>query len=416
MHFGLCNIPATFQRLMDMVLAGIQWSSCLVYLDDIIVVGKTFEEHLRNLAQVFDQLHCAGLKLKPQKCAFGCQQVEFLGHIVSAQGVSTDSAKTAQVANWPEPQSTQEVQQFLGLASYYHRFVKNFADVARPLYRLLEKARPFHWTQACQEAFAELKRRLTSAPILAFPDFNKPFILDTDASDSGIGAVLSQQDEDGSERVIAYASQALSKPERNYCVTRRELLAVVYSTHHFRQYLLGRHFTLRTDHHSISWLRNFREPAGQLARWLEQLQEYSFSTIHQPGKHHGNADVLSRLPCRQCGQHEPDTEPPTSAAVGRVSLPIEYSQEELRQAQLDDPIIRPIPCAKQENHRPSDETAKGKSSHYRRLLQLWDQLIVQDQLLFRCFENDEGSSHHTQLVVPRSLRDQVLRDLHGGAL
>ena len=187
MPFGLCNAPATFQQLTDMVLAGIQWSSCLVYLDDIIVVGKTFEEHLRNLAQVFDQLRCAGLKLKPQKCAFGCQQVEFLGHIVSAQGVSTDPAKTAQVANWPELQSTQEVQQFLGLASYYHRFVKNFADVARPLYRLLEKARPFHWTQACQEAFAELKRRLTSAPILAFPDFNKPFILDTDASDSGIG-------------------------------------------------------------------------------------------------------------------------------------------------------------------------------------------------------------------------------------
>jgi len=228
--------------------------------------------------------------------------------------------------------------------------------------------------------------------------------------------VLSQQDEDGSERVIAYASRALSKPERNYCVTRRELLAVVYFTHHFQQYLLGRHFTLRTDHHSLSWLRNFREPVGQLARWLEQLQEYSFSTIHRPGKRHGNADALSRLPCRQCGQHEPDTESPTSAAVGRVSLPNEYSQEELHQAQLDDPIIGPILCAKQENHRPSDETAKGKSSHHRRLLQLWDQLIVQDQLLFRRFENDEGSSHHTQLVVPRSLRDQVLRDLHGGAL
>ena len=199
---------------------------------------------------------------------------------MSAQGVSTDPAKTAQVANWPEPQSTQEVQQFLGLASYYRQFVKNFAEVARPLYRLSEKSRAFHWTRECRVALTELKNRLTSAPILAFPDFSKPFILDTDACDSGIGAVLSQQDEDGSERVIAYASWALSKPERNYCVTRRELLAVVYSTHHFRQYLLGRHFTLRTDHHSLSWLRNFREPAGQLARWLEQLQQYSFSMIH----------------------------------------------------------------------------------------------------------------------------------------
>ena len=162
MPFGLCNAPATFQQLMGMVLAGIQWSSCLVYLNDTIVVGKTFEEHLRNLAQVFDQLRCAGLKLKPQKCAFGCQQVEFLGHLVSAQGVSTDPAKTAQVAKWPEPQSTQEVQQFLDLASYYCRFVKSFVDVASPLYSLLEKARPFHWAQACQEAFTELKTHLST--------------------------------------------------------------------------------------------------------------------------------------------------------------------------------------------------------------------------------------------------------------
>ena len=155
-------------------------------------------------------------------------------------------------------------------------------------------------------------------------------------------------------------------------------------------------------------MRNFREPVGQLARWLEQLQEYSSNTIHRPGKRHGNADALSRLPCRQCGQHEPDPETPTSAAVSRVSLPREYSQEKLRKTQLEDRIIGPILCAKQETHTPSDETAKGKSSHYRHLLQLWDQLLVQDQLLFQHYENEEGSSHHTQLVVPRSLRDQVL--------
>ena len=380
------------------------------------MVGKSFEEHLRNLAQVFDQLRSASLKLKPQKCAFACKQVEFLGHIVSAQGVSTDPGKTAQVANWPEPQSTQEVQQFLGLASYYRRFVKNFAEVARPLYYLLQKSRAFRWTRECQEAFTELKGRLTSAPILASPDFSKPFILDTVASDNGIRAVLSQHDEDGGERVIAYASRALSKPERNYCVTRRELLAVVYFTHHFREYLLGRHFTLRTDHHSLSWMRNFKEPVGQLARWLEQLEEYTFTTIHRPGKRHGNADALSRLPCRQCGQQEPSPEPHASVVVSRVSLPCRYSQNDLRRAQLEDPVIGPILSAREDDRKPSNADAKGKSSHYRRLLQLWDQLIVQDWLLWRCYENDDGSSQHTQLIVPCSLRDQVLRDMHGGAM
>ena len=259
------------QRLMDMVLAGIQWTSCLVYLDDIIIVGKSFDEHISNFGQVFDHLHSAGLKLKPQKCAFGCKQVEFLGHTVSAQGVSTDPAKTTQVANWPERQLTQEVQPFLGLVSYYRQFVKSFADVSRPLYRLLEKSRAFHWTIEYQEAFTELKRRLTLTPILAFPDFSKSFILDIDASGSCIGAVLSQQDKDGSERVIAYASRALSKPERNYCVTRH-LLAVVRILHPLLPAVPLGHFTLCTDHHSLSWLRNFREPVGQLARWPEQLQ------------------------------------------------------------------------------------------------------------------------------------------------
>ena len=143
MPFGLCNAPATFQRLMDSVLAGLQWSSCLVYLDDIIVMGKTFEDHLRNLAEVFDRLRSANLKLKPTKCAFACKEVAFLGHIVSDQGVATNPALTEKVSNWPEPQSVREVQQFLGLASYYRRFVQDFAQIAKPLHRLTEKSCSF---------------------------------------------------------------------------------------------------------------------------------------------------------------------------------------------------------------------------------------------------------------------------------
>ena len=163
------------------------------------------------------------------------------------------------------PTNQKEVQQFLGLAGYYRRFVKNFAHIAKPLHHLTEKKDKFHWTEDCQKAFASLKDKLTSPPVLIFPDHSRPFILDTDASDLGIGAVLSQIDNDGQEQVIAYASRLLTKPERSYCVTRRELLAVVTFIGNFRQYLLNAHFTLRTDHGSLTWLKIFKDPEGQLA-------------------------------------------------------------------------------------------------------------------------------------------------------
>ena len=280
MPFGLCNAPATFQRMMDLVLTGLQWSDCLVYLDDVIILGRTFDEHLKNLEAVFQRLRQAGLKIKPSKCTFFQHEVNYLGHVVSQHGVSADPKKVDKVAAWPTPKSTKEVQQFLGFAGYYRRFVKSFADIARPLHRLTEKRTSFHWSKDCQEAFERLRKALVSAPVLAYPDYTRPFILDTDASNTGIGAVLSQVDSDGRERAIAYASRALSKPERQYCVTRRELLAVVYFVRHFKLFLAGQPFTLRTDHGALTWLRNFKDPEGQLARWLESLQQFNFEIVH----------------------------------------------------------------------------------------------------------------------------------------
>lgn len=320
MPFGLCNAPATFQRLMDLVLAGVKWTSCLVYQDDIIIFGRTLEAHLMNLQMVFEQLRQAGLRLKPTKCSFLQSKVLYLGHVVSKDGISTDPSKTEKVSSWPTPTSMQEVQQFLGLASYYRRFIRNFACIAKPLHLLTERGRPFKWSEECATAFAELKSRLVSAPILAFPDHSLPFTLDTDASHVGIGAVLSQV-QDGQERVVAYASRTLSKAERRYCVTRKELLAVVSFIQHFRHHLLGRHFRLRTDHGSLRWLQQFKEPEGQLARWLEQLQEYDFETIHRPGHKHANADALSRRPCGQCGRLSPADDPQvtTVKALGSIT-------------------------------------------------------------------------------------------------
>ncbi|KAG1937121.1 hypothetical protein F2P79_018352 [Pimephales promelas] len=259
MPFGLCNGPATFQRLMDRVLAGLQWETCLVYLDDIIVLGRDRTEMLERLSQVFGRLRAANLKLEPSKCVLFREQVAYLGHIVSAKGVATDPQKIQKVAGWPTPQNVAEVRQFVSLASYYRRFVKDFASVAKPLHELTKKYARFNWTDKCQEAFEQLKSRLTSAPVLGYPLDSGQLLLDTDASDWGIGAVLSQVQE-GEERVLAYGSRRLSATEQNYCTTRRELLAAVEFTSRFRQYLLGRSFIIRTDHSSLRWLTRMREP------------------------------------------------------------------------------------------------------------------------------------------------------------
>ena len=413
MPFGLCNAPATFQRLMDLLLAGVQWSTCLVYIDDIVIPGKTFEEHMHNLQVVLHKLKEAGLRLKPSKCNFFQRQVCYLGHIVSENGVATDPAKTEKVAAWPRPTSVTDVQRFLGLASYYRRFIRNFAHIAKPLHQLTEKARDFQWSEGCEEAFQELKNRLTSAPILAFPDFDQPFVLDTDASQAGIGAVLSQVQE-GQERVVAYASRTLSKAERRYCVTRRELLAVVTYVQHFRHYLLGHHFDLRTDHGSLTWLQGFREPEGQLARWLERLQEFDFKIIHRRGQYHGNADALSRRPCQQCGISHTEADVAPGAEVCSVTQ--KAPMEDLRQSQLSDDTVGPVLQAKEENLRPNPEQLKGRSRAFQQLIQLWEQLVVREGVLYRSYEDERSLGQHLQLIVPKQSRDEILRDIHGGTL
>ena len=199
------------------------------------------------------------------------------------------------VRNWPTPHNLTELRSFLGLCSYYRRFVSGFADIAAPLYKLQKRNVAFEWTDEQEDAFNRLKEVLTTAPILGMPTADGRFYLDCDASDVGLGAVLSQ-DQNGTEVVIAYASRILTKTERNYDVTRRELLAAVFGFKTFRQYLLGRRFVIRTDHSALQWLRRTPEPMGQLARWLTFVEQYDFEVIHRAGSKHGNADGLSRRP------------------------------------------------------------------------------------------------------------------------
>ncbi|UYV61916.1 K02A2.6-like [Cordylochernes scorpioides] len=233
MPIGLCNAPATFERLKEAVLQGLATETCLVYLDDII--------------KVFKRLEAANLKLSPKKCKLFKKELAFLGHIISAEGVQTDPEKTETVRMWPTPEDLTQLRSFLGLCTYYRRLIPGFSKIARPLHRLTEM-------------------------------------------------------QEGSERVIAYFSKTLSKPERNYCVTRKELLAIFKSIEHFHHYLYGQEFILRSDHASLQWLLNFKNPEGQLARWIQRLQEYQVKIQHRPGKRHQNAHALSRRPCvSQCG-------------------------------------------------------------------------------------------------------------------
>ncbi|KAK3095582.1 hypothetical protein FSP39_016324 [Pinctada imbricata] len=296
MPFGLCNSPATFERLMEKVLARLTWRKCLLFIDDIIVYSKSFDEQIQNLEEVFQRLQEAKLKLNPHKCVLLQKQVSFLGHVISENGVSTDPKKIQDVIEWPTPRTVKDVRSFLGLCSYYRKFVLNFSTIAKPLTKLTEKNQNFRWTNECEIAFQKLKQALVSAPILAYPQSEGKFILDTDASNLGMGAVLSQI-QGNQEKVICYFSKTFSKSERHYCVTRKELLAIVAAIKQFHHYLYGRNFLVRSDHGALRWLFNFKKPEGQMARWLEQLATYDFTIEHRAGRIHNNADALSRRPC-----------------------------------------------------------------------------------------------------------------------
>ena len=293
MGFGFCNAPATYARVMNLVLRGLLWSIVLAFLDDILVLGSTFLDHLRHLREVQQRFRKHQLKLKPKKCVLFHRRIDFLGRFISENGIELAETDIKAVLDWPVPQSTREIEQFLGIANYHRNFIKNCSRIAVPLYRLTGK-NPFEWSEDNQRAFQELKVALISAPVLGLPNNTESFILDTDSSNYAIGAELIQV-MGGEERVVAYGSYALTPEQINYCTTRKELLTVVQFTRQFRHYLLGGQFLVRTDHSSLRWLLNFKEPDGQLAWWLEELSLYDMVVQHRAGKKHENADSLSRV-------------------------------------------------------------------------------------------------------------------------
>ena len=303
MPFGLTNAPATFERLMELVLRGLQWEKCLVYIDDVIVFGKGFDETLDNLREVLNRFKGENLKLKPKKCHLFRKSVTFLGHLVTADGIMCDPEKVEAVRDWPRPSNVNEVRSFLGLASYYHRFIPQFITVAPPLTNLTKLKVKYNWSDSCEESFSRLKQLLVSSLVLAYPNGSGKFLLDTDTGDYGIGVDLSQIQWDD-EKVTAYASKTLSKTQRNYCTTKKELLAVVTFAKQFKHYLYGRKFLIRTDHASLRWLKNFKDVEGMLARWLSVLDTFDYEMEHRKGSNHTNAYALSRKPARKCRRED----------------------------------------------------------------------------------------------------------------
>ena len=468
MPFGLQNAPSTFQRLMTCCFGDMNFTHLLIYLDDLIIFSKTFEEHLERLQLVFDRLKEHGLKLKPSKCQLLRKEVQYLGHLVSAEGIRTDPEKISKVEDWVRPTNRKEVLQFLGLAGYYRRYVKGYSMIAAPLYRLTsgdprKKKRggkkslgpepTFVWTGECEGAFQALKQQLTTAPVLGYPDFGLPFVLQTDASGEGLGAVLAQV-QGGVERVIAYASRGLNPAENRYPAHKLEFLALKWAvTDKFYDHLYGRRFSVQTDNNPLKYVMSTAKLDATGQRWVSRLSAFNFDIHYRRGKSNANADALSRMsnqevtqvlhtcPLRvraseqsdggnQPNQKQvslpgenatapggPDPQEPQILKpcepymdVGTESLPA-MTKQEIRAGQKEDPGIGSVLHFKSLNQKPSRSERVSGGGQMCLLLKEWRRLVIRDGIMYRRVQDDQRGVME-QLVLPERLRTSVKTALH----
>lgn len=459
MPMGLTNAPATFQRFMELVLRGLPWHICMVYLDDILIYSQSFDDHLSHLDEVFSRIGSAGLKLNAKKCHLACDHVVFLGHVVSQEGLRPDPRNTERVRLWPTPRSATEVRAFIGLCSYYRRFVKDFAHHAAPLHRLTGKDVPFQWTGDCQASFDHLRITLSTEPVIRMPNFSHPFRLYTDASQTAVGAVLAQ-DINGTERVVAYASHALTAAERRWSTYDRELWAIVWAVRQFRQYLGATSFTIITDHKPLLGLRHIpidNDRTGRRSRWALELDPYDWVVVHKSGAKHNNADALSRRPCVEDGSpdgghshdhmdvavqtdftHGPEvvcslTSPiqsPSPADAGGITTEdlqtsadqtllytLAHDGANVRQLQQEDADIGTVlSWLRDPTQRPARWRLKGASRALKHLWTEFHRLTLINGLLCRVIHTPKTGATTPQIVVPSALVHELLTHLHGGPL
>lgn len=294
MPFGLCNASSTMCRLMDKAIPNQLHDRVFVYLDDLLVVSSTFEEHLELLSRVATHLRDAKLTINVEKSKFCRKELRYLGYVIGNGCIKTDPGKVAGISDFPRPTTKRQVRRFLGMAGWYRRFIENYASISTPLTDLTKKDGVFQWSKEAEKAFIALKRALTCAPLLAQPDFSRKFYVQCDASSTGIGSVLFQTSDDGAEHPVAFMSHKLTSPQRNYSVTELECYAALESVRKFRPYIEGTAFTIITDHASLKWLMSQKDLSGRLARWSLKLQGYTFDIVHRKGTQNVVADTLSR--------------------------------------------------------------------------------------------------------------------------
>ena len=396
--FGLSNGPSTFERLMDSILRGRKWKHCLVYLDDLCVFGASLEQHNERLRDILECLDRANLSLNVKKCSFGSTKLNMLGYEITREGVRPDSSETSAIRDFPTPTNQKAVRSFLGLCSYYRKFIENFSKIAAPLNALLRVGVNFVWSVQHQSTFEALKSKLINPPLLGHFNMQLPITLRTDACKYGIGAIAAQTDSSGREHVIAYASRTLSETESEYSTTDQEGLAVIWAMKKFRPYVYGRPVTVVTDHHALCWLMTAKGLTGRLARWALQLQEFELQVVYKQGRKHLDADCLSRYPedwvdgngrlaerdKSQDHQEEKASESPQTTLAA-------LSLQGLAEKQKNDPTLEEI--RKKAENSPSFET-------------------VSDVLYKRNFSR-VGENH--LLVRPESLRREALTAAHTNA-
>ena len=445
MPFGLCNAPGTFQRLMERLFGDQQCQTLLLYLDDIVIFSSTVAQHLERMEVVLGRLQRENLKAKLSKCDFFRSEVRYLGHVISSKGVATDPSKIEAVAEWRRPATITEVRSFVSFASYYRRFVEGFAKVAAPLHALVaeldgtkakraarrttDKNFAAHWSEQCQLSFEALKNKLTTAPVLAYADFSLPFILEVDASHSGLGAVLSQE-QGGKVRPVAYASRGLKPTERNmsnYSSMKLEFVALKWAmTEKFREYLLGHRCVVYTDNNPLAHLSSAKLGAAE-QRWANELAAFDFELKYRSGRSNTNADALSRQypegPLGLQGLVSGTALPTELHRVGRqqqevfatqatmTALP-GHSLAELQTLQAADPVIQEVLDYWRQGIHPGPMERKQLSRSALTLLGQWNRLVEMEGVLYRKVFRSDGAEEFLQLVLPAVLKEDVLTQLH----
>ena len=392
MAFGLCNSQSTYQRLMDDTLRGVNNTDS--YVDDICVYSSSFEEHLKDLRSAFTALQKANIQLRQDKCSFAVRSGHFVGHIISGEGRRPAPRNVEKIVNAPRPSNRQELQRFLGLINFYREYIEGMAHVAEPLYRLTRKEVKWEWNSSSEDAFQDLKDKLVKYPVLlAFPDWQREFYLQTDASSIAVGAILSQKDRLGKLRPLGYSSSGLTKAQRNYSAGELECWALIAASRKWRDYLhAASKVVFVSDHNPLCWLRRQKDPRGKFSRWVQELEAVEYEIRYTSGKDNAAADYLSRLPSEVDHSVNDDVE-----HFERHLFPI--SERDLIMAR-----VRESSRGDKATSLAMDQIEHGGRVNFGRFKRLRG-MHVSDGLLYK--------GH--QLVIPHELKNEILSLVHNDA-